>query len=90
MLWVRLRGFASRRGVPRGRQAMGWACRPRGIMPMLSRPHLGSRVVRTEYRLGRVRYGSQRRLEPGQSVISQGPDRDLTVAQVLAPASRAA
>jgi uncharacterized protein (DUF427 family) len=31
-----------------------------------------------------------RRLEPGQSVISHGPDRDLTVAQALSPASAAA
>jgi hypothetical protein len=31
--------------------------------------------------------GIQLRLEPGQSVIPHGPDRDLTVAQVLSPAS---
>ena len=31
--------------------------------------------------------GSQLRLEPGQSVIAPGPDRDLTVAQVLPPAN---
>jgi hypothetical protein len=34
--------------------------------------------------------GTQLRLEPGQSVISHGPDRDLTVAQALSPASGAA
>jgi uncharacterized protein (DUF427 family) len=33
--------------------------------------------------------GTQLRLEPGQSVISHGPDRDLTVAQVVPPASAA-
>jgi len=31
--------------------------------------------------------GTQLRLEPGQSVIAHGPDRELTVAQVLSPAS---
>ena len=31
--------------------------------------------------------GVQLRLEPGQSVIPHGPGRDLTVAQVLSPAS---
>jgi hypothetical protein len=31
--------------------------------------------------------GIQLHLEPGQSVIAHGPDRDLTVAQVLSPAS---
>jgi uncharacterized protein (DUF427 family) len=31
--------------------------------------------------------GVQLRLEPGQSVIPHGPDRDLTVAQVLSPGS---
>jgi uncharacterized protein (DUF427 family) len=31
--------------------------------------------------------GTQIRLEPGQSVIAHGPDRDLTVAQVPAPPS---
>jgi uncharacterized protein (DUF427 family) len=31
--------------------------------------------------------GIQLRLEPGQSVIAHGPDRDLTAAQVLSPAS---
>jgi len=31
--------------------------------------------------------GTQLRLEPGQSVIAHGPDRDLTAAQLLTPAS---
>jgi uncharacterized protein (DUF427 family) len=31
--------------------------------------------------------GTQLRLEPGQSVIAHGPDRDLTVSQVLPPGS---
>jgi len=31
--------------------------------------------------------GVQLRLEPGQSVIPHGPDRDLTVAQILSPAN---
>jgi hypothetical protein len=31
--------------------------------------------------------GTQLCLEPGQSVIAHGPDRDLTVAQVLPPAN---
>src|SRR5262249_29397509 len=31
--------------------------------------------------------GARLHLEPGQSVIAHGPDRDLTVAQLLPPAS---
>jgi len=40
--------------------------------------------------LAGLRIVSRGRLEPGQSVISHGPDRDLTVAQALSPASGAA
>jgi hypothetical protein len=31
--------------------------------------------------------GTQLHLEPGQTVIPHGPDRDLTVAEALPPAS---